>query len=164
MHNHLTGAFSYPLHRDVLDSAAVRETFSRYGTYLCSQAYPDGCPTHTAYPSGHSVGAGSTVTMLKAIFDETFVIPDPVEPTTDGLGLQPYGGPALTVGGELDKLAFNIGMARVTAGIHWRSDVVEGNRLGQAVSIGIMLDMKPAYNEPYSGFTLTQFDGTTVRV
>jgi len=164
VHNHLTGAFSYPLHRDVLDSEAVRQTFSRYGSYLCSQAYPDGCPTHTAYPSGHSVGAGSTVTMLKAIFDERFVIPDPVEPTPDGLGLQPYVGPSLTVGGELDKLAFNIGMARVMAGIHWRSDVVEGNRLGEAVSIGIMEDMKPAYNEPYSGYTLTRLDGTIVRI
>ena len=85
MHNHLTGAFAYPLHRDVLDSEAVRPTFSRYGSYLCSQAYPDGCPTHTAYPSsGHSVGAGSTVTMLKARLDESFVIPDPVEPTSEG--------------------------------------------------------------------------------
>src|SRR5438309_5733491 len=59
VHNHLIGAFTYPLHRDVLDSEAVGQTFSRYGSYLCSQAYPDGCPTHTAYPSGHSVGAGS---------------------------------------------------------------------------------------------------------
>ena len=102
--------------------------------------------------------------MLKAIFDERFVIPDPVEPTPDGLGLQPYVGPSLTVGGEFDKLAFNIGMARVMAGIHWRSDVVEGNRLGEAVSIGIMEDMKPAYNEPYSGYTLTRLDGTIVRI
>jgi len=162
VHNQLVGAFSYPLHRDVLNSAAVEETFNRYGTYLCSQAYPDGCPTHTAYPSGHSVGAGSTTTMLKAIFDESFVIPNPVEPAADGLSLQPYVGPPLTVGGELNKLAFNIGLARVMAGIHWRSDVVEGNKLGQAVSISIMEDMKPAYNEPYSGYTLTQFDGTTV--
>ena len=164
VHNHLSGAFSYPLHPDVLNARAVQATFSRYGTYLCSQAYPDGCPTHTAYPSGHSVGAGSTVTMLKAIFDESFVIPNPVEPTPDGLSLQPYVGPPLTVGGELNKLAFNIGMARVMAGIHWRSDVVEGNKLGQDVSIGIMLDMKPTYNEPYTGYTLTKFDGTTFTI
>ncbi len=44
VHNHLTGAFTYPLHSEVLNSQAVQETFSRYGTYLCSQAYPDGCP------------------------------------------------------------------------------------------------------------------------
>ena len=102
--------------------------------------------------------------MLKAIFDESFVIPNPVEPTPDGLSLQPYVGPPLTVGGELNKLAFNIGMARVMAGIHWRSDVVEGNKLGQDVSIGIMLDMKPTYNEPHTGYTLTKFDGTTFTI
>ena len=164
LHNHLIGAFAYPLHRDVLNSQVVQEIFSRYGTYLCPQAYPDGCPTHTAYPSGHSVGAGSTVTMLKAIFEESFVIPNPVEPTADGLSLQPYVGPPLTVGGELNKLAFNIGMARVMAGIHWRSDVVEGNTLGEAVSIGIMQDMKPAYSEPYSGYALTKLDGTTITI
>jgi hypothetical protein len=162
VHNHLIGAFSYPLHPDVLNAAIVQEVFARFGTYLCPQAYPDGCPTHTAYPSGHSVGAGSTTTMLKAMFDETFVIPNPVEPTPDGLSLQPYVGPPLTVGGELNKLAFNIGMARVTAGIHWRSDVVEGNRLGQEVSIGLMQDVKPSYNEPFAGYTLTRFDGTSV--
>ena len=164
VHNHLTGAFAYPLHADVLHSQAVQETFSRYGTYLCAQAYPDGAPTHCAYPSGHSVGAGATITMLKAIFDERFVIPNPVEPTADGLRLRPYEGRPLTVGGELNKLAFNIGMARVMAGIHWRSDVIEGNTLGQEVAISILQDMQPAYNEPYSGFTLTKFDGTTFQI
>jgi hypothetical protein len=162
VHNHLAGAFDYPLHPDVLGSQALDGVFERAGTYLSPQAYPDGCPTHTAYPSGHSVGAGSTVTMLKAIFDESFVIPDPVEPTPDGLSLVPYVGPPLTVGGELNKLAFNIGMGRVTAGIHWRSDVVQGNALGEAVSISILDDMKLACSEPFSGFTLTLFDGTVV--
>jgi membrane-associated phospholipid phosphatase len=164
VHNHLTNAFSYPLHEDVLNSQAVDETFSRYGTYLCSQAYPDGSPTHTAYPSGHSVGVGSTVTMLKAIFDDSFVIPNPVTPAADGLSLVPFAGPQLTVGGELNKLAFGIGMARVTAGIHWRSDVIAGNALGEAVAIAIMQDMKTAYNEPFTGYTLTKFDGTTITI
>jgi len=102
--------------------------------------------------------------MLKAIFDESFVIPDPVQPTADGLDLQPYDGPPLTVGGELNKLAFNIGMARVMAGIHWRSDVIEGNKLGQAVATSILQDMQLAYNEPFGGFTLTKFDGTTFQL
>ncbi len=164
VHNHLIDAFSYPLHPDVLNSLAVEDSYSRYGTYLCSQAYPDGAPMHTAYPSGHSVGSGSTITMLKAIFDEDFVIPNPVEPTPDGLRLQPYGGPPLTVGGELNKLAFNIGMARILGGIHWRSDVIEGNQLGQEVSIAILEDMKSAYNERYHGFTVRKFDGTSYQI
>jgi hypothetical protein len=162
VHNHLVGAFDYPLHPDVLSSAVLDALFDRNATYLCPQAYPDGSPTHTAYPSGHSVGSGSTVTMLKAIFDESFVIPDPVEPTPDGLSLVPYVGPPLTVGGELNKLAFNIGMARVTAGIHWRSDVIAGNQLGEAMSVSILKDMKHACAEPFSGFGLTLFDGTPI--
>ena len=161
VHNHLSHAFAYPLHADVLDPRPFRRPSDRYGTYLCPQAYPDGAPTHCAYPSGHSVGAGRTITMLKAIFDERFVIPNPVEPTRMACASRTYVGPPLTVGGELNKLAFNIGMARVMAGIHWRSDVIEGNRLGQEVAICILQDMQPAYNEPFSGFTLTKFNGTT---
>ena len=164
VHNHLTGAFSYPLHPDVLNSAAVAQTFSKQGTYLCSQAYPEGAPTHTSYPSGHSTNVGATVTMLKALFDEDFVIPDPVMPSADGLSLVPYVGPQLTVRGELNKLAWNIGWARCVGGIHWRSDVIEGNKLGQQASIGIMRDMKTAYREPYSGYTLTRFNGESVTI
>ena len=123
VHNHKIGAFSYPLHPDVLDSDAVAETFNRQGTYLCSTAYPEGAPTHTSYPSGHSVGAGSTITMLKALFAETF-IQAPVMPSADGLSLVPYEGPPLTVRGELNKLAWNVGWFRCGGGIHWRSDVV----------------------------------------
>jgi membrane-associated phospholipid phosphatase len=163
VHNHIHGSFSYPIHPDVLNSQAVPKTFSKQGTYLCSSAYPDAAPTHTSYPSGHSTGAGSTVAMLKAIFDESFVIPNPVQPSADGLSLVPYVGPPLTVGGELNKLAFNIGMGRIAGGIHWRSDVAEGNALGEAVSLGILADMEPACNEkPFSGFSLTKFDGTTI--
>jgi membrane-associated phospholipid phosphatase len=162
VHNQLVGAFDYPLDADVLNSDAVQQTFAKNGTYLCSSAYPEGAPTHTAYPSGHSVGVGSTVTMLKAAFDESFVIPNPVEPSADGLSLQPYSGPPLTVGGELNKLALNIGVARVVGGIHWRSDVLQGNKLGEAVSIGILQDMKTAYNEPFSGYTLTSLEGDPI--
>ena len=61
VHNHLTKAWTYPLHADVLHAQAVRQTVRRYGTALCPQAYPDGAPTHCAYPSGHSVGAGAAM-------------------------------------------------------------------------------------------------------
>ena len=40
VHNHLRGAFAYPLHGDALESDDVQATYSRYGTYLCPQAYP----------------------------------------------------------------------------------------------------------------------------
>jgi hypothetical protein len=164
VHNQLVGSASYPLHNDVLGSSALEQVFSATGSYLLPQAYPDGCPLHPAYPSGHSVGAGSTVSMLKALFDESFVIPDPVEASPDGLSLVPYSGPPLTVGGELNKLAFNIGMGRVFAGIHWRSDVFWGNWLGEAVSLGLLADEAGCYNEPFRGYSLRKFDGRAITI
>jgi hypothetical protein len=50
----------------------------------------------------------------------TFVIPNPVQPSDDGLSLVSYTGPALTVLGELNKVASNISNARGQAGVHWR--------------------------------------------
>jgi hypothetical protein len=51
--------------------------------------------------------AGPCVTVLKALFDETFEVPDPVVPSGNGRELVPVTSTdrVLTVGGELNKLA-----------------------------------------------------------
>jgi len=164
IHNYQTGAASYPIHPKILNSDALRAVFAAHGTYLLPMAYPEGCPTHPAYPSGHASFIGACVTVLKAFFDEAFVIPNPVIASADGLSLMPYSGPVLTVGGELNKLAANIGFGRDAAGLHWRSDIIEGLKLGEAVAIGILTDLRATYNEDFVGFTLTRFDGSTVTV
>jgi hypothetical protein len=164
VHNHKTGAANYPIHQDILNSDALQAVFDTHSTYLLPMAYPEGCPTHPAYPSGHAAFVGACVTVLKAIFNEALVIPNPVVATDDGLSLVPYRGPALTVGGELNKLAANIGVGRDAAGLHWRSDISEGLKLGEAVVLGILTDLSATYNEDFAGFTLTTFDGTTVTV
>jgi len=164
IHHHLTGAASYPIHSEILSSEAVDEVFSTYGTYFLPQAYPEGCPTHPAYPAAHAVIAGACVTVLKAFFNEAFVIPNPVVASADGLTLVPYTGPALTVGGELDKLASNVAIARNGAGVHWRSDGIEGMKLGEAVAISVLTDRANNFNEPFAGYSLTRFDGTTITV
>lgn len=79
-------------------------------------AYPEGCPPHPSYPVGHAVIAGACVTVLKAFFNESFLLPQPVVASADGLSLLPYKETNLTVGGELNKLAANISLARNTAG------------------------------------------------
>jgi hypothetical protein len=71
------------------------------------------------------------VRVLKAMFNPDFVIPDPVVPTDDGRSLLPYKGEPLTVGGELNKLAFNMAFGRDTAGVHSRKDELEGIFLGE---------------------------------
>jgi hypothetical protein len=165
VHNLLTNpGLNYPVHRDVLNSAGLSEVFGRYGTYLLPQGYPEGCPLHPAYGAGHATVAGASVTMLKSLFDESFVIPNPVVATSDGLSLVPYSGPDLTVGGELNKLAANVAMGRNFAGIHWRSDYAESLRLGEAVTISILRDQRLTYKEDYGGSTFTKFDGTRVTV
>jgi hypothetical protein len=154
----------YPIHRDVLNSAALHQVFSRNRTYLLPQGYPEGSPLHPAYSAGHAGVAGACVTILKALFDESFPISNPVVPASDGLSLLPYRGPELTIGGELNKLAGNIAMGRNFAGIHWRSDYAESLKLGEAVAISILRDQRLTYPEDFRGFTFTKFDGTKVTV
>ncbi|MFJ8529321.1 vanadium-dependent haloperoxidase [Bacillus sp. NPDC094106] len=164
VHNHLTGGTNYPIHPELLDSQAVSEVFSRFGTYLLPMAYPEGCPAHPAYPAGHACIVGAGVTVLKAFFNESFVIPKPVVASSDGLSLLPYSGKPLKVGGELNKLASNIGIGRDIAGVHWRSDMIEGLNLGEAVAIGILQDHKGTYNEKFKGFSFTKFNGETITI
>jgi hypothetical protein len=156
----------YPgvIHSKQLDSPALAKVHDRYGTYLLPMAFPEGSPTHPSYTAGHATVAGACVTILKALFDETFVIPNPVVPTADGLSLEPYTGAQLTVRGELNKLASNVATGRDIAGVHWRSDAVESMRIGEALAISILRDQRACYNEKFSGFTFTKFDGTTVTV
>lgn len=160
--NRLTGAADYPINAELLNSPVVTDIFSKYGTYLLPQAYPEGCPAHPAYPAGHASIAGAGVTMLKAFFNECFVLPTPVVASSDGLTLLPYSGPPLTLGNELNKLAANVAMGRDFAGIHWRSDSSEGMKLGETVAIRILQDYKRTYDEDFSGFVITKFDGTTI--
>jgi hypothetical protein len=145
-----------------LDSPALERVHAKYGSYLLPMAFAEGCPTHPSYTAGHATVAGACVTILKAMFDERFVIPNPVVPTADGLSLEPYSGPPLTVGGELNKLASNIATGRNLAGVHWRSDARESLKAGEAVAISILRDQRACYNERFDGYTFTKFDGTRV--
>jgi hypothetical protein len=101
--------------------------------------------------------------VLKAFFDESFPIPHPQVARGDGLGLVEYRG-TLTVGRELDKLASNVAMGRVLAGVHWRSDAKEGLKLGEAVAISLLSDLTATYPEDFPGFSLTTFDGTRITI
>jgi hypothetical protein len=168
IHNYLTRGTPYPVGTpDLAGSQVLNAVFGQYGTYLLPMAFPEGCPLHPAYGAGHATVAGACVTILKAWFDETYVIPNPVEAAPDGLALQPYTGPdhdRLTVGGELNKLAANIALGRNIAGVHWRSDASESLLLGEAVALSILQDQRNTYNENFGGFTFTKFDGTRVTV
>ena len=140
------------------------------GTNLLPMAFPEGSPTHPSFGAGHATVAGACTTILKAWFQESTPITSlasPVEPTPDGLALVPYAGAdagQLTVGGELNKMAYNVANGRNIAGVHWRSDSRESIALGEAIAIQILRENRELSNENFNGFSLTKFDGTTVIV
>src|SRR5271165_5770932 len=110
------------LNSNVLNSPSVQKSFSKYGSYLLSQAFPEGSPTHPAYPTGHGTVAGACITLLKFFFDGNHVISNPLVPTSDGLSLVPYtdsDAGQITVNGELNKIAHNVSFGHgLHAGIH----------------------------------------------
>ena len=165
----------YPLHADVLNSRALQMVSSaNKGTYFLPQAFPEGSPQHPSYPQGHATMAGACATILKAAFDGSIqfnTLGDGKIVTAsekDGLSLVDYTGADvndITINGEINKLASNIGQARNFAGIHWRSDYEWGLKLGEAVALSVLHDQSNNYvGENFEGFNITKFDGTTITV
>jgi len=161
---HLSGRKSYDIDPTILHSEVLARAKSMNGSYLLPMAYPEGCPTHPSYPAAHAVNAGACATILKAFVNESYEIPQPVQASADGVRLESWRGEPLTLGGEIDKLASNIALARDAAGVHFRSDSISGLKLGEAVAIGLLADYSRTYSERFDGFTLTRFDGDKVRI
>jgi hypothetical protein len=160
----MEGQRNYGLPAEIESSMALSRVRAAHGTSFLPMAFPEGSPTHPAYPAGHATIAGACVTVLKAFFEETAELPDPVVASADGSELLPWTGEALTVGGELNKLANNIALGRDWAGVHYRSDGVDGLLVGEQQAIGMLTDYSRTYHEIFDGFTLTRFDGTTIQI
>ena len=199
VHRIKTQNASYPVQEDILNSSVLDRIYQHNrkqngpeATYLLPQVYPEGSPLHPAYGAGHSALAGACVTILKAFFDESFIMDDPVIPNHDGTVLEKYSpatGPppppgdegdddsvepnqsgchhpedkVLTIGGELNKLAANMSIGRNMAGVHYLTDYTEALKLGEAVAIGILQEQRLTFNEDHF-FNLTKFDGTVITI
>jgi hypothetical protein len=150
---------------NALNAAGV---FTNPDNHLLPMAFPEGSPMHPAYGAGHATVAGACVTILKAFFDHTAVLPGPVyeaDPTTGGRSLRVVNDCAtLTVEGELNKLASNISIGRNMAGVHYFSDYIESLRLGELIAIGILEEQALMFNSRQFPFSMTVplFDGGTV--
>ena len=129
----LNGRKTYDIHPAILQSDGLARIKAAKSTWLLPQAYPEGCPTPPAYPAAHAVNAGACATVLKAFLDDGFDIPAPVEATPDGRRLEAWHGEPLSLGGE-------IALARDAAGVHFRSDSIEGLNLGESVGIAQVHD------------------------
>jgi hypothetical protein len=151
---------------NVFNSKALAASHAKYGTYLLSQPFPEGSPTHPAYPTGHGTVGGACITLLKFFFDGSFVLQDAQMPNYNGTALIPWTGQpgtgemgSLTVNGELHKLAHNITFAHgLHGGIHWRSDSDSSIQLGEAVAISFLHDLACTYAEPFK-IAITKLDG-----
>jgi hypothetical protein len=170
VHMNKTRQANYPLHPDILNSQALAQVFAKHGTYFLPHAFPEGCPQHPSYGQGHSTVAGACATIVKAWFDDTAPLASVPgitisQASEDGFSLIPYEGAdrdQLTIGGEMNKLAANIGIGRNHAAVHWRYDYVDSLPLGEAVAIAMLRDMAHCWNESFDGFSFTKFDGTRI--
>jgi hypothetical protein len=158
-----SGIKNYGISQEIIASDAVARLVAASGNALLPQAYPEGSPLHPSYPAGHAALAGACATVLKAYFNEEFVIPHPVQASADGLTLDAWHGADLTLSHEIDKLANNIGVGRCSAGIHYRFDN-RGLTVGEQQAIGMLRDYSTTYNEEFDGFTFTTFSGQRVRI
>ncbi len=141
-------------------------------TYLLGQVYPEASPLHPSYPSAHGTVAGACITIIKAFMDDTALLntiltpvkPDPNNPSVL-IPLNNEGENQMTVGSELDKLAFNVANGRNFAGIHYRADAEQGVLLGEAVAILLLQDHAATITEQtFTGYELTKIDGTRIRI
>jgi membrane-associated phospholipid phosphatase len=165
IHLNKTDRSKFPISSDLNTSTVFNEIFNKYKSYLLPQAYPEGSPLHPSYPGGHAAIAGACVTVLKAFFDENFVIKNPKIPSSDGTSLEPYtGADVITVGHELNKLASNVSFGRNFAGVHYRKDDTESKLLGEQFAISVLKDQKFLYNEKFTGWKFTKFDGTICEI
>lgn len=163
VHLDRAGEASFPFHDAVRDSVAVDRVEQEYGTALLPQAYPEGSPTHPAYPAGHAGIAGACAGVLKALFDMDDTLERTVRPTPDGQSLEPLDQ-ELNVEDELTKLQFNNALGRDFAGIHYRSDGREGIRLGERVAAAYLNARVASMAVDGVSLTLPTVDGEELTV
>ncbi|HET9378903.1 MAG TPA: vanadium-dependent haloperoxidase [Chthoniobacterales bacterium] len=161
---HVSGRKTYDIHPDILNCDVIGRVKAAHGSCLLPVAFPEGCPTHPSYPAAHATNAGACVTVLKAFFNEDYPMPHPVEAASDGSDLMPWKGEPLTLGNEINKLANNIALGRDAAGVHHRSDSVNGLFVGEEQALGLLCDYSRTYNERFDGFLFSTFRGEKLKI
>ena len=149
VHNHKTGAASYPLHQEILSVSRPRRGPSGARHVPPADGVPGRLADAPLVRRRARHGRGRVHDDGQGVLRRVFVLPNPVVPSPDGTALVPYAGPALTAGHELDKVAANVAIGRNAAGVHWRSDYTESLRLGEAVALTVLEEQKACYNETF---------------
>lgn len=144
---------------------------------LLPMAFAEGSPMHPSYGAGHATVAGGCVTILKAFFHTTESDGTAVEwpeglqvfqVENDGEKLADIrddltSGEKITISGELNKLAANISIGRNMAGVHFYTDYYESLRMGERVSMGILIEHMTQIDERME-MAFESFDGDYIRL
>jgi hypothetical protein len=168
--------------RNLNRSANENTPHAQEDNFLLPMAFSSGSPVHPAYGAGHATVAGACVTVLKAWFDEKQPLKPLIETklhpeTRAPLRLlkahhttgrpDPYLGDdaaAMTIGGELNKIASNVAMGRTMGGVHWRSDNTRSLRLGEIIATAIMAREVKEFAEAGVKLSYCSFDGHAVTI
>ncbi len=97
--------------------------------------YP-GTPRHPAYGSGHSTYSKAASEVLKIFLPPAWGMPNVP------------GGMVRDIPGSLTKLADSIGEARLWGGVHWPSDHIFGQHVGQAIADCIIEQLNQSLVSP----------------
>jgi len=158
-----SGVKAFPVNAQALNCSAAAQVNAAHGRYLLPMAFPEGSPIHPAYGAGHATVVGACIALLKAMFDENQIMPNP-EFVDDSRVRQPWRGARLTVGGKRGKLALNVAIGRDIAGAHWRSDATASLRRGEQIAISLLRDHKLMLNESLGGSNLTTLGGAQITI
>jgi hypothetical protein len=163
VHVDRTGRAAYPFHDQLRTAEAVDRVADAFGTALLPQAYPEGSPTHPSYPAGHAGIAGACGGIVKALFDTSATLDTVVRPTPDGRALEAIDA-SLTIEAELNKLQFNHYLGRNWAGIHYRSDGIDGHLLGERVAAAYLNGKVALMDRDNIELTLPTVDGAELTI
>ncbi|MEM6816373.1 MAG: hypothetical protein AAF600_18605, partial [Bacteroidota bacterium] len=74
-------------------------------------------------------------------------------------------GSALTIEGEVNKVAANIAIGRDWAGVHYYTDYTQSMLLGEEIAIGLLQEQSLTYL-PSEGLSMTlpKFDGSSILI
>jgi len=183
------------LKNPVLDDIEIENSFWGYpDSYTLSSCFREGSPAHPSFHGGHSTVSAGCATILKIYFADgkwgnlpgvkratinNTIVPTYlpgstvyVQSSDDGNSLINYTGNdrnEMTVYGEINKLASNIGIGRNWANVHYRTDGIESLKLGELVAIKYMEDKLSSMIENNSDnkhlkIKFTRFDGSVYTI
>jgi hypothetical protein len=112
-------------------------------------------PVADGTAAGEMAGGGTTTVQTTRLAPVADVSGAALGATADALAEARSGG--ITVNDELDKLATNVALARNWAGIHYRSDGIEGLLLGEQVAVRYLQDHLRSTDLPFAGYRLEPF-------